>query len=677
MVSRPRLTGLLMAEPRPSTVSIVAPPGYGKTVLLADWAARAKRNVAWLTLGAFDNEPSVFLTYIAAAIDRIEPVDPSIGAALAAPGTRILAAAVPRLASELHRWHRPGVLILDDVHRLVDRTCLDALTMLLEHLPPGFQVALAARTSPDLPFGRLRASRELLEIGQNQLAFDTKETEALAAGAGLRLSLDQAQGLAERTEGWAAAIYLVTLAHGRGETPALETGDVSGRDGYIAEYLRSELRPVLDDRDVRLLTRTSILDVVEPQLARTVAGLPDAPERLRNLARTNLLIGEVPGAEASYRYHHLLRDHLRAELERREPGAEPGLHRRAAAWYSDAGRPELAVEHSIASGDTDATARLVEEATLRTFLLGHGDRLSRWLGSFDDAAFERRPSLAVDAAFVHALSGRPEAADRMADIAERSTFSGVPADGSASFESARAMLRAAVVRRGPDDAVTNATLAAAAEGPGSSWRTLALELLASAHVLRGDVSTADAMLADAVDAAPAGGSYAFYALALRASLADGQGRLGCSSAIRVGEPCPLRANAARCGRVGDPGARGRGSRRHPSRRPGARPGGARPRPAGAPVGLACFALDRGWSAVGGCASLSRDRRSGRCRRCRLRGGADHPPQARSRGPHRTAHRDAPAAPRIRPDLGRTVHSDSRRVAGTPHALDAPDVQGDR
>jgi LuxR family maltose regulon positive regulatory protein len=519
MVSRPRLTGLLMAEPRPSTVSIVAPPGYGKTVLLADWAAREKRNVAWLTLGAFDNEPSVFLTYIAAAIDRIEPVDPSIGAALAAPGTRILAAAVPRLASELHRWHRPGVLILDDVHRLVDRTCLDALTMLLEHLPPGFQVALAARTSPDLPFGRLRASRELLEIGQNQLAFDTEETEALAAGAGLRLSLDQAQGLAERTEGWAAAIYLVTLAHGRGETPALETGDVSGRDGYIAEYLRSELRPVLDDRDVRLLTRTSILDVVEPQLARTVAGLPDAPERLRNLARTNLLIGEVPGAEASYRYHHLLRDHLRAELERREPGAEPGLHRRAAAWYSDAGRPELAVEHSIASGDTDATARLVEEATLRTFLLGHGDRLSRWLGSFDDAAFERRPSLAVDAAFVHALSGRPEAADRMADIAERSTFSGVPADGSASFESARAMLRAAVVRRGPDDAVTNATLAAAAEGPGSSWRTLALELLASAHVLRGDVSTADAMLADAVDAAPAGGSYAFYALALRASLA--------------------------------------------------------------------------------------------------------------------------------------------------------------
>ena len=518
-VSRARLTGLLRAEPRPSTVSIIAPPGYGKTVLLADWAAQETRDVAWLTLDEFDNEPSVFFTYLAAAIDRIEPINLSIGTALAASGTRILAAAVPRLASELHRWHRPGVLILDDVHRLEDRTCLDALAALLEHLPPGFQVVMASRTNLDLPLGRLRARRRLLEIGQQDLAFDAEETESLAERTGLRLSRDQARVLAERTEGWAAAIYLAVLAQERRGYRAVGTGEVSGRDGYIAEYLRSELEPVLDDSDVTLLTRTSILDVVEPQLAEAVSGLADATERLRKLAGANLLVGETAGAETSYHYHHLLRDHLEVELERREPGARPELHRRAAAWYSDAGRPELAIEHALASGDADAAAFLVEAATLRTFLLGHGDLLSRWLGAFDDAAFERRPSLAVGAALVHALSGRREEADRMADIVERSTFSGVPANGSASFESARAMLRAVMVRRGPDDARENATLAAAAEGPGSPWRTLALELLASAHLMCGDATAADTVLANAVEAAPAGGSYAFYALALRASLA--------------------------------------------------------------------------------------------------------------------------------------------------------------
>jgi LuxR family maltose regulon positive regulatory protein len=518
-VSRERLTGLLLAVPRPSTVAVIAPPGYGKTMLLADWAARETRDVAWLTLGDYDNEPSVFLTYVAAAIDRLGPIDPNIGRALAARGSRILATAVPRLASELHRRRRPGVLILDDVHRLVDRTCLDALAMLLELLPPGFQVAMAARTTPDLPFGRLRANRQLLEIGREQLAFDAQETETLAARVGHRLDRHQAEALAERTEGWAAAIYLSTLARGRRAGHATGTDDVSGRQGYIADYLRSELRPILDDGDVTLLTRTSILDGVEPGPAEAVSGLPDAPERLRTLARANLLISEVAGPEASWRYHHLLRDHLRAELERREPGVELNLHRRAAAWYSEAKRPELAIEHVLASGDVDAAARLVEEATLRTFHLGHSDRLERWLTNFRDEVFERQPGLAFGAALIHALSGRPEAAEHLADIIERSTFSGVPTIGSASFESVRAMLRAVMVRRGPDDAVANAAFAVGSEGPGSPWRTLACEALALGHVLRGEVAAADAVLAAAVEAAPGAGSYAFYALALRASLA--------------------------------------------------------------------------------------------------------------------------------------------------------------
>ena len=518
-VRRERLTGLLLAEPRPSTVAVIAPPGYGKTTLLADWAARETRDVAWLTLGEYDNEPSVFLTYLAAAIDRIGPIDPTIGARLAAHGSRILAVAVPRLASELHRRRRPGVLILDDVHRLVDRTCLDALAALIELLPPGFQVALAARTIPDLPFGRFRANRQLLEIGRDELAFDAEETEVLAARTGYRLDRRQAAALAERTEGWAAAIYLAALARGRVEVRAADTADVSGREGYIAEYLRSELRPVVEDADLTLLTRTSILDVLEPGAALAVSGLPDAPERLRRLAQANLLISEVPGGETSWRYHHLLRDHLRAELAVREPGAEPSLHARAAAWYASTGRPELAIEHTLASGDLDAAARMVETATVHTYQMGHGDRLERWLASFPDETYERRPTMAMGAALTHALNGKAERADRLADILERSTAAEVPVNGTASFESARAILRAAMVRNGPDDAVVNATDAVAAEPPGSPWRMLALVGLAMGHILRGEADKADAALAAAHDAAPGDGRFAFFALAVRASLA--------------------------------------------------------------------------------------------------------------------------------------------------------------
>jgi LuxR family maltose regulon positive regulatory protein len=523
-IPRERLVRLLMAEPRPSVVSIIAPPGYGKTVLLAEWAAREERPVAWLTLDDLDNDPSVFLSYVAAAVDRIEPIDGAIASALATPGPRILATAVPHLAHALHAIGRPAILVLDDVHRLVDRTCLDALAALLDHLPPGFQVAIAARTEPDLPFARFRAERDLLEIRRSELALDQGETEALTAAAGHPLTSLDARVLTERTEGWAVGVYLATLATlsgGAGGAGAVER--VSGRDPYIAEYLRSELWPGLDDDDVALLTRTSILEVVEPRVAEAVSGLPGAAERLRSLARANQFITQVAGAGVSYRYHHLFRDFLQAELARREPAAAPELHRRAASWYAAAGSMDRAVEHAIRSGDIDAAAALVTAAALPTFYGGHPATVDRWLQGFGDATFARHPPLAVWAAWIHALNGRPEEAGRMADIADHSTFVGAPGDGSASFESQRAILRAVMGRHGAEDVLANATFAVSAEEPASPWRSDAVWMLGSAHMLHGDLATADVEFADAVDAAAVTGASAMLPLAKRATVSMARG----------------------------------------------------------------------------------------------------------------------------------------------------------
>jgi len=448
-------------------------------------------------------------------------VDASVGPAILAPGSRILAAAVPRLASELHRIGRPALLVLDDAHRLVDRTCLDALTMLLDHLPPGLQVAIAARSVPDLPFGRFRVERDLLEIGRDELALDLVETEALTSAAGHAMDSSQIRALVERTEGWAAGIYLATLAGRRTGLSATDSDGVSSQAGYIADYLRSELLPDLAVDDVTFLARSSILEVVEPQVAEAVVGLPGAAARLRSLARANQLIGEVGGAGGGYRYHNLLRDFLREELDRREPEMIPELHRRAAWWYAAADRTEPAVEHALQGGDVDAAADLVTAGFLRALYGGHADKLDRWLRGIDDAALSRHPPLAVLGAWNHLLNGRPEAAEHLADVAERSTFSGDPGDGSASFESSRAILRAVMARHGPEDMLVNASFAVSAEGPGSPWRTNALLMLGSAHLLLGDDVAADAAFADAVAAGAMAG--AMVAWANRASLAIARG----------------------------------------------------------------------------------------------------------------------------------------------------------
>ena len=529
-----------MAEPWASVVSVVAPPGYGKTILLADWASRERRPVTWLTIDDYDNEPSVLLTYLAAALDRLAPIDPGVGRAIGSSPSRLLATAVPRLAAAVHRIGEPAILILDDAHRLVDRTCLDALVALIDHLPDGFQIALAGRAEPDLNLARLRARRDLLEIGASELALDVDETGRLTAAAGRSLTPDQVSVLRERTEGWATGIYLATLAGTGSADPGRATVMVSGQDPAIADYLRSELLSSLGDEDQTFLTRSSILEVVEPSVAEAVTGMPGAAERLRSLARENRLVAPLAGGAPSYRFHQVLSEYLRAELERREPGTTTELHRRAAAWFEDAGRPEVAIEHALAGADEATAARLVVAITLPMHYAGHTDLLDRWIRTFDDTTFERLPPLAVVGALVNGLTGRAEAAERLALIAERSTFAGSPGDGSASFESARAILRAAMARRGPDDMLANARLAVEAEPVTSQWRPMALYGLAAAHILRGEFATADAVLAEAVDGAALAGTSPYYGLAMRSTLAMAAGRLADRRATRTGEPCRLR-----------------------------------------------------------------------------------------------------------------------------------------
>jgi LuxR family maltose regulon positive regulatory protein len=522
-IDRPRLFELLMATSGPHVVAITAPPGYGKTTLLAQWLAREPRPVAWLTVDDLDNDPAVLLSYLAAALDRILPVGASIRSALSAPRERILMTAVPRLATALDGWGRPGALVLDDVHRLVDRTSLDALTALLDHLPPSFRVVIAGRSEPDLGFARRRAAGDLLEIGTDLLALTDAETGAIAAAEGHPLSPDQARALTARTEGWVAGVHLAALDQPREGEGAGPLGDVSGRDRYIAAYFRSEFQEDLSEDDLVLLTRTSILETITPSSARAVSGIADSGVRLEAVARGCLLVQEVGSAGTAYRYHQLLRDFLQGELDRREPDGRPEMHRRAAAWFAAAREPDRAVSHAMASGDTDTAARIVITWALSTFYRGNPATVDRWIGGFRAADFERNPPLAVVAGWMHALNGRAEAAERMADIADRSSFDGPPGDGSASFESQRAMLRVMMARRGPADMLVNAELAVAAERHDSPWRANALYLLAAAWLLLGDSDAADATCELAMVAGSVRGVTHLAGAALRARLAIARG----------------------------------------------------------------------------------------------------------------------------------------------------------
>jgi LuxR family transcriptional regulator, maltose regulon positive regulatory protein len=528
LITRQRLVRPLAARPGPSLAALFAPPGYGKTTLLAQLAAAERRPVAWLTIDELDNDPAVLVSYLSAALDRVEP--PTSASQPAGPGSGPRGrhparpgASMARLATRIHEWRDGGVLVIDDVHRLTDRACLDMLASLIDHLPDGFRVAIAGRSQPELPLARIRAAGELLEVGIQDLALTSAEVTKLVRAAGCELGDEAISEITSRTEGWPTGVYLATLALARSPSDE-ETPRISGGDGFIAEYLRSEFHDGLDPDDATFLRRTAILERLTPALAEEVSQLPKAAKRLRRLAESNLLIQHVPGDQQRYRFHNLMRDFLVAELEVREPGTAAGLHRRAADWYEAADRADLAIEHLIAAGDADAAARQVSASALRMYVRGQALTVDRWLAAFDPATFERQPPFAVSAAWIHIVNGRTAEAERMADIADRVQFHGRPSDGSASFTSQRAMLRAIMARNGPRDALSQAKVAVSLERPGSPWRATALFAYGSLQQLLGNVQAADESYAKAAaESVPQAWAMVMLALTKRASLALNRG----------------------------------------------------------------------------------------------------------------------------------------------------------
>jgi LuxR family transcriptional regulator, maltose regulon positive regulatory protein len=215
IVPRTGLVEWLLASQATPIVCVVAPAGYGKTTLLAQWAERTGARVAWVSVDRRDNDPVVLLSYVAVALDRVEPLDPEVFQALASPGVSVVATVVPRLASAVSAMTEPVAVVLDHLELLDSQECLDAVAELAVRLPAGSQLVLASRRTPPLPEA-LRGQGQMVEVGVDALAMDEQEAQALLKGAGVRLADAEVAQLVGRTEGWPVGLYLAALAMNAG-----------------------------------------------------------------------------------------------------------------------------------------------------------------------------------------------------------------------------------------------------------------------------------------------------------------------------------------------------------------------------------------------------------------------------------------------------------------------------
>ncbi|MFL6295261.1 MAG: LuxR C-terminal-related transcriptional regulator [Actinomycetes bacterium] len=514
------LVNLLLALDAKALICLVAPAGYGKTTLLAQWAQDRGRRVGWVSLDRHDNDPVVLLTYIAAAVDRVEPIDPGVFHALTSPGASLAATVVPRLAAAVSSMTQPLALVLDHMEVLSNWECLHMVAELAAQLPKGSQLLLASRATLPLPVALLRARGQLVEIGIDELAMDQQEGYALLDGAGVQLAQAETTELIKRTEGWPAGLYLAALALRAGDSGRSGGIAFTGDDQFVAEYLRSEVLARLSSEQLTFLTRTSVLERMCGPLCDAVLAAKGSDQVLETLVRSNLLLIPLDRRHGWYRYHHLFQELLRAELDRREPKLVPELHVRAAVWCEANGLPELAIDHAQAADDTDRAARLVASATIPTYAGGRIETVGRWLQWFQDhGVVEQHLPVAVLGTFVQALLGKPAAAERWAAATEHGAAGALP-DGSTA-ESWVALVRALLCRDGVDRMGADAEIAVAELAPASRWRPPALFLEGVVWILAGEPDRADPVLAHTVEVATKVGGLpvASVALAERAIVA--------------------------------------------------------------------------------------------------------------------------------------------------------------
>lgn len=419
---------------------VCAPAGYGKTMLVADWAARAAARgepVAWLSLQEQDDRPYEFWSALIEALvlaglpGRTEQLD---GLSPPTQGTepRFVTKVVESLLAAGVRW-----IVLDDVHLLHDVEVLRGLDILLAELPPEVGLVLACRSEPSLALHRLRLDGSLSDVRGKDLAFTDGEALELFAASDLPMTADSISNLVGLTEGWAAPLRMaVVAAMVGGDDPAEVVSSFDGDVRMVIEYVLTEVVHRLDPELVEFLYATCAPHHLSIDLAAHLSGRRDAGALLDRLCAANALVSQS-GDSAWYRYHALLRSCLLGALARRDVEAPARQHRATAVWLDAHGEPATALRHAARGGDQDLLDSLLRANGLHMVLSGRGDLVRDAIASRDSPVTDHRVAVIAALAALD-VNDLPAADDAL---------SAVPAGDPPSEPTYKAMLAAAVVHR--------------------------------------------------------------------------------------------------------------------------------------------------------------------------------------------------------------------------------------
>jgi LuxR family maltose regulon positive regulatory protein len=369
----------------------------------------------------------------------------------------------------------------------------------MDELPEGCSLALTSLTEPDLPLGRLRAKRRLVEVRVDDLAMSPAEAWMLLRRAGLQLDFSSVQRLVRRTEGWPAALYLAALSAREQSDPCAAVVQFGGDDHWLAEYMRDEVFSGWSGELLDFAIRTSVLNELSGPLCDAVLGRRRSAVRLSELAETTSLLRPLDPACERYRWHALVLDALRARLRRTEPELARVLHTHASEWYRRHEELDRAIAHAVYAHDPVLTGDLLWAGIVGYVTQGRNEMVQRWLGHFSRAELAGYPPLALSAAYSFMAAGDTAEARRCAGSVAAAVDRGSLAPSTASLTAGLAGFEAMVAPAGVAAMADAAERACGLESRDSARRPIYLFLHGTAQHLGGDRAAGTRLLTEAAD----------------------------------------------------------------------------------------------------------------------------------------------------------------------------------
>jgi len=344
-------------------ILISAPAGFGKTTLLTDWIEHKKVRFLWISLDKSDKDSVEFLSYI---ITSIQTINPKLGASaaklLTSPNRSTNESIIRLLINDLLIIKQDFLLILDDFHLADTKEISEIISYLLERIPANFHIAISTRSDPIMPLARLRSQHQLVELRSSDLGFSAHDIYTLFnKKLKINLSINDAQSLAAKTEGWVAGLQLTALSlHGHGDVSEFIKA-LSGDNRYIMDYLMEEVLKIQSDDIKEFLLQTSMLEKFSASLCNSILDRNDSQLIIERLEKSNLFVIPLDSERKWYRYHHLFTDLLKQRLLLKDPNVVEDLYKKSAKWFEENKMYDLAITHTLVLKNHEKVIQLLEE----------------------------------------------------------------------------------------------------------------------------------------------------------------------------------------------------------------------------------------------------------------------------------------------------------------------------